>query len=429
MTGSATLRSGCAIVGCGPAGAMLGLLFARAGVSVTVLEKHADFLRDWRGDTIHSSTLEVLDEIGLLGRFLELPHHKATAIRIYTDTGELGPDVFDIGLKHPYIAWMPQWDFLELLTSEAARYPHFRLLMRAEAHELLRAGDGFTGVRFRDADGAEHELRAPLTVAADGRDSALREAAGFAPVAFSAPMDVVAMRVSRTASDPEDPFLRIGRGGVVFLINRRTYWQLGYVIQKGGYARLQAAGIGAVRGVVSELLPFLADRVEQEVRAFEHISVLEVRLDRLRRWHAPGLLFIGDAAHAMSPIGGVGISLAIQDAVASANLLAEPLRRAGASALPLDEKLLAAVQRRRMRPTVVTQRLQRFIQASVIKPAMRDGHRAVKGPLPLRLARAVPPLRRRMSRTIAVGVRPEHVRIVARPPAADPGRVNQQQPR
>lgn len=425
MTGGGILTTGCAIAGCGPAGAMLGLLLARAGVNVTVLEKHADFLRDWRGDTIHSSTLEVLDEIGLLGRFLELPHHKATAIRIYTDTGELGPDVFDIGLKHPYIAWMPQWDFLELLTSEAARYPHFRLLLRAEARDLLRSRDGVTGIRFRDADGAEHELRAPLTVAADGRNSALREAAGFAPVAFSAPMDVVAMRVSRADGDPEDPFLRIGHGGVVFLINRRTYWQLGYVIPKGGYAELRRQGIAAVRGVVCELLPFLAARVEREIQAFADVSVLEVRLDRLRRWHAPGLLFIGDAAHAMSPIGGVGINLAIQDAVAAANLLTEPLRGAADGAAPLGEKVLAAVQRRRMRPTVVTQRLQRFIQASVIKPALRDGHQTVKGPLPLRVARAVPPLRRRMSRTIAVGVRPEHVRVAAQP-APSAGRPDQE---
>jgi 2-polyprenyl-6-methoxyphenol hydroxylase-like FAD-dependent oxidoreductase len=408
------LRTGCAIAGCGPAGAILGLLLARAGLDVVVLEKHADFLRDWRGDTIHSSTLEILDELGLLERFLRLPHHKATAIRIYTDTGELGPDVFDIGLKHPYIAWMPQWDFLELITSEAARYPNFRLLMRAEVTGLLREDGRVTGVRFRGEDGAGHDLHASLTVAADGRNSALRAAAGFAPVAFSAPMDVVAMRVSRASSDPEDPFLRIGRGSVVFLINRTAYWQMGYVIPKGGYEELRNAGIGAARRVISELLPFLTDRIEREIRTFDDISVLEVRVDRLRRWHAPGLLFIGDAAHAMSPIAGVGINLAVQDAVATANLLAEPLRAAIADGRPLDGKALAAVQRRRMRPTVVTQLLQRLIQASVIKPAMHNDHRVVKGPLGLRMARYLPPLRRRMSRTIAIGVRPEHVRSAAR---------------
>lgn len=408
--GGKSFRAGCAIVGCGPAGAILGLLLARAGISVAVLEKHADFLRDWRGDTIHSSTLEVLDELGLLDRFLQLPHHKATAIRIYTDTGELGPDVFDAGLKHPYLAWMPQWDFLEMITSEAARWPNFRLLLRAEADGLLREDGRVSGVRFHGDDGTEHELRAALTVAADGRNSALRKAAGFVPVAFSTPMDVVAMRVPRAEGDPEDPFLRIGRGGVVFLINRTTYWQMGYVIPKGGYAELRSAGIGALRGVMSELLPFLTDRIEREIATFEDVSVLQVRVDRLRRWYAPGLLFIGDAAHAMSPIGGVGINLAVQDAVAAANLLAEPLRVAEAGGPPPGEKVLAAVQRRRMRPAAATQLLQRLIQAAVIKPSLRNDQRIVKGPLALRIARSVPPLRRRMSRTIALGVRPEHVR-------------------
>ncbi|MGV9307527.1 FAD-dependent oxidoreductase [Nonomuraea sp. NPDC003727] len=383
----------CVIAGGGPAGAMLALLLARAGVEVTLLEKHADFLRDFRGDTIHPSTLRVLDEIGLAEAFHRIPHRKAYGLTLVTDTGASRlADLRGLRGGYDYIAFVPQWDFLNLLTAEAAKYPSFRLLMNAEANGLIRDGGTVRGLRYHDKDG-EHELRADLTVAADGRGSTLRVAAGLAPVEMGAPMDVVWFRMPREDGDPGETFLRVSTGRLLVAINRETYWQLGYVIPKGGAERLRAAGIEELRHHVGRLLPFLADRVPL-LGSFDDVSVLTVALNRLRRWYRPGFLCIGDAAHAMSPVFGVGINLAVQDAVATANLV-----------LKHGPSAVAAVQRRRMFPTVVTQFAQRVAQKRLIAPALEGSLRLTRVP---ELARI--PVINRLTRTfIGNGVRPEHV--------------------
>lgn len=394
------------VVGGGPAGAVLGLLLARAGIDVMVLEKHADFLRDFRGDTIHPSTLEILDELGLSERFARLPQYRAERLTVVPDEG--APVTIDMGVlpaRYPYIAFVPQWDFLNLITEEAAHYPTFRLRMRAEATDLLIGPERVEGVRYRDEHGAEHEVRALLTVAADGRNSVLRAPARLTPQEFGAPMDVAWFRLPRRDTDAATPFLRLGAGQIMVAINRTTYWQLAYVFAKGAYARLRARGIERFRADVDRLLPALADRVG--ALTFDAVSVLEVRVDRLRRWWRPGLLFIGDAAHAMSPIGGVGINLAIQDAVAAANLLVEPLR-----AGRLHDRDLAAVQRRRRPPTAVTQQGQLLLQNRIIAATLAR-RRPPRPPLPMRLAGTFPPFGRLAVRLLGYGVRPEHVRSPA----------------
>ncbi|WP_327103585.1 FAD-dependent oxidoreductase [Nonomuraea glycinis] len=393
----------CVIAGGGPAGAMLALVLARSGVEVTLLEKHADFLRDFRGDTIHPSTLQVLDELGLADDFLKLPHRKAYELSLLTDAGPMRlSSLRPLPGPYNYIAFVPQWDFLDLITAKAATYPTFRLLMEAEAYDLIREGGVVRGLRYRDASG-EHELRADLTVAADGRGSVLRERAGLVPEELGAPMDVLWFRVPRVDTDPEETFLRVSSGHLMVAINRESYWQLAYAIPKGGFDRLRSQGIEALRGPVSRLLPFLGDRVGQ-IRGYDDISMLTVALNRLRRWHRPGFLCIGDAAHAMSPVFGVGINLAVQDAVATANLLAGSLR----SGAPIPESTLHLLQKRRMPPTRVTQAAQRLVQNRLIRPALK------KQFTPPRfrpdLAR-VPLLNRVTRRFIGLGVRPEHVTV------------------
>jgi 2-polyprenyl-6-methoxyphenol hydroxylase-like FAD-dependent oxidoreductase len=316
---------------------MLALLLARSGVEVTLLEKHGDFLRDFRGDTIHPSTLQVLDELGLAREFLELPHRKAYDLTMVTDRGDVRiATLRRLPGRYRYIAFVPQWDFLDLITSAAGRYPGFRLLMNAEAYDLIREGGAVRGLRYRDASG-EHEIRADLTVAADGRHSVLRERAGLVPEDVGAPMDVVWFRLPREPGDRDDTFLRISPGHMMVAINRETYWQLAYLILKGGYDEMAGQGIDALRRPVARLLPWLAGRLGQ-LESYDDVSVLTVAIDRLRRWHRPGFLCIGDAAHAMSPVFGVGINLAVQDAVATANLLAGPLR----SGTPIPEAAHAA---------------------------------------------------------------------------------------
>lgn len=394
------------IAGGGPAGAVLALLLARSGVEVTLLEKHADFLRDFRGDTIHPSTLEVLDEIGLAEEFHRIPHHKAYAMAMETDEGSIRiADLSNLTGKYRYIAFVPQWDFLNLVTTAAARYPGFRLIMNAEVHDVIREGNAVRGVRYRDPDG-EHELRATLTVAADGRHSDVRGAAGLVPVERGAPMDVVWFRLPREAADPEKTFLRLSAGHMMVVINRETYWQLAYLIPKGGFDALRSRGIEALREPVATLLPFLGERAGL-LPDFDHVSVLSVALNRLRRWHRPGLLVIGDAAHAMSPVFGVGINLAVQDAVAAANLLAGPL----ADGAEIPESLLAAVQRRRTPPTVVTQFAQRVVQTMLIRPALAGDDRPVRLPRDLSRLPVIGALTRRF---IGFGVLPEHVRTPVR---------------
>jgi 2-polyprenyl-6-methoxyphenol hydroxylase-like FAD-dependent oxidoreductase len=392
----------CAVAGGGPAGILLGLLLARRGVRVLVLEKHADFLRDFRGDTIHPSTLEVMDDLGLTDRLLRLEHHRETHLLVGVG-GRLTTvaDLRRLPTRHRYIAFMPQWDLLEFLSTEAARYPGFELRRSAEVTGLVEEDGVVRGLRYRGADG-EHEVRAPLVVAADGRHSRVREAAGLVPEPGSPPMDVLWFRISRRPTDPEATFGQLGGHSLLVLINRTGHWQLGYVIPKGGDREVRAAGLDAFRSRVAELAPFLADRVD-EIGGWEQVHLLTVEANRLRRWHRPGLLCIGDAAHAMSPVGGVGINLAVQDAVETANVVAGPLLSGR-----LTEAHLAAVQRRRWLPTAVIQLVQAQMQRLVLAPALRGGSPSV--PRALRLAQRLPLVRDLPARLFALGIRRAHVR-------------------
>ena len=398
-----TIRADCCIVGGGPAGMMLGFLLARAGVEAVVLEKHADFFRDFRGDTIHPSTLEIFHELGLLEDFLKLPHYKAERLRGWVGPEQLTvADFSHLPTRCKFIAFMPQWDFLDFLAERARRLPSFRLHMNAEATDLIFEQGKVVGARARTPSGPL-EVRASLTVGADGRHSTVREKAGLTAVNLGAPMDVLWMRLSRRPGDPEESVGRFEAGAIIVLIDRGDYWQCGFIIAKGGYEELQRRGLPAFRAEVARIVPFLANRVE-EMASWENVKLLTVAVDRLPQWSQAGLLCIGDAAHAMSPIGGVGVNLAIQDAVAAANILAAPLR-AGAP----GEERLAAVQRRRAFPTRVTQALQLFLQNRVIQSTLA-ARAPLRGlPAPLRLLRNCPILRRIPARLIGMGVRPEHV--------------------
>lgn len=394
----------CCIAGGGPAGMMLGLLLARAGVPVLVLEKHADFLRDFRGDTLHPSTLEVMHELGVLDRFLKLPHQSVPKLN-----GRFGDFEFTVAdfsrlpVRCPYVAFMPQWDFLNFLAEEGKRYPTFQLRRNAEVIDLLDEAGRIVGLRARTQEGLL-EVRTGLVVGADGRHSVVRAQAGLSVEEFGAPMDVLWFRLSRRSTDPVDPMGRFDVGRIFIMLNRGDYWQCGFVIAKGSRDRLEAEGLPAFRTGVAELAPFLADRVG-DIAEWEQIKLLTVQVDRLRRWYRPGLLCIGDAAHAMSPVGGVGINLAIQDAVAAANLLADPLR---------SEKLatedLQKVQKRREWPTRMTQRVQLAIQNRVIRRVLGQTGQLAP-PLAFKLIGRFPFLRRIPGRLIGLGFRPEHVRI------------------
>jgi 2-polyprenyl-6-methoxyphenol hydroxylase-like FAD-dependent oxidoreductase len=392
------------VVGGGPAGLVLGLLLARQGRQVTVLEKHPDFLRDFRGDTVHPSTLDVMDELGLLDRLEALPHRKVRQLHAtFADRTVAVADFGRLRVPHPYIVFLPQWDFLELLAAEAATYPGFTLLRSHEVVDLLRDADGTVrGVVAAGPGGAQVEVRAPLTVAADGRESRVRAKLGLRPREYGAPMDVLWLRLSRASTDPEGLDVRVGAGRLLIGIDRGDYWQLGYVVPKGGYDRVVAAGLPVMRSAIGELAPHLADRVA-EIADWDAVKTLTVRVNRLRRWHAPGVLLIGDAAHAMSPVGGLGINLAIQDAVAAARMLAKPL---AAGRVTGDD--LAAVQRRRSFPTVGTQFGQRVAQRVAIR-AVLAARGPVRAPLPLRLFELLPALRTLPARVVGVGLRPERV--------------------
>jgi 2-polyprenyl-6-methoxyphenol hydroxylase-like FAD-dependent oxidoreductase len=359
-----TGRVQCAIAGAGPAGAMLAFMLARQGIEVLLLEKHADFLRDFRGDTIHPSTMEILEHLGLADELLALEHHKVDVLRVRTPDGlRVAGDLRRLRSPFPYIVFVPQWDFLDMVTDAARRYPAFRLEMRAEARELIEAGGRVCGLRYETPDGPK-EVRASLVVAADGRDSTVREAARLRPVGHAPPMDVLWFRISREAGDPEGAFGQFTPGHLLAFINRRSYWQIAYLVPKGSDARVRAAGLEAFRRSVAELVPELAGRVD-EIRSWDDVKLLSVQVNRLRRWYRPGLLCIGDAAHAMSPVGGVGINLAIQDAVTAANVLGPALRRGRVSSWTL-----ARVQARREIPTRVVQRLQVVVQGQLIVPTL-----------------------------------------------------------
>lgn len=382
---------------------MLGLLLARAGVDVLVLEKHADFLRDFRGDTIHPSTLEVMHELGLLDDFLALPHQELRELS--AQVGDVRVPIADfthLSTRCKFLAFMPQWDFLDFLATRAARYPSFRLWMRAEATGLLEEPGRVVGLEIMTPEG-RREVRADLVVGADGRRSVVRAKAGLEVLEFGAPMDVLWFRLSKRPDDPAASMGRFGDGRIFILINRDTYWQCGYVIAKGTIDEIRRQGIEAFRESVARVVPFPRDRVG-ELRSWEDVSLLTVQVDRLSRWYRPGLLCIGDAAHAMSPVGGIGINVALQDAVAAANLLAAPLAE---GRLTVED--LAKVQRRREMPTRVTQWLQVQAQKRVIAPVLA-GAAPSRLPLALRLLRRFAVLRRFPARLIGIGVRPEHVR-------------------
>lgn len=397
-----TVSVRCCVAGGGPAGVMLGLLLARAGVEVLVLEKHADFLRDFRGDTIHPSTLEVMHELGLLDDLLKLPHQKAP--RLDAQFGELALTVADfthLPTQCGFIAFMPQWDFLNFLAERGARYPTFTLRMQAEVTGLIEETGHVVGLQATTPDGPL-EVRASLVVAADGRHSVIRARAGLTVDEFGAPMDVLWFRLSRRPGDPEDPRARFDIGRIFIMLNRGDYWQCGFVIPKGSLEPLRQRGLPAFRDSVAQLAPFAADRVG-ELSDWNAIKLLTVQVDRLPQWYRPGLLCIGDAAHAMSPVGGVGINLAIQDAVAAANLLAAPLREDRLTTNDLDR-----VQRRRELPTRLTQRMQIFMQNRVIRRVLGSTGRLAP-PFFLRLIARFPFLTRLPARLIGIGFRPEHV--------------------
>ncbi|MDD1475841.1 FAD-dependent oxidoreductase [Arthrobacter sp. H16F315] len=404
--------TGCVVVGGGPAGMMLGLLLSRAGVRVTVLEKHADFFRDFRGDTVHASTIRLIDELGLGDEFRRLPQSRLSSIAFPVPGG---PPVtvgnFDsMPAPYNYIAMMPQWDFLDFLAGAAAQEPSFELRMSHTATALVRNGGRVAGVKYTNADGAGGELRADLVVATDGRHSTLRRAAGLAPKEYPVPFDTWWFRLPRYASESgavAGIVPAFGRGEALVTLNRSDYYQLGYLAPKGADARIRAEGVEGIRHRVAALRPDLADRVGA-IASLAELHWLEVRLNRLRQWHINGLLCIGDAAHAMSPAGGVGINLAIQDAAAAAAILAPALLRGN---VPRTE--LAKVQRRRRLPTVVVQTGQRVMHKLLFEPIM-IGKRSGAPAALLSVARHSPAIRHLLPRFIAFGPRPEHAPAFAR---------------
>ncbi len=400
--GTEPLATTCCIVGGGPAGMMLGYLLARAGIAVTVLEKHNDFFRDFRGDTVHPSTLELMRELGLLKDFLKLPHQELTSVG-----GKFGDFSFQAAnFRHvpghcKFVALMPQWDFLNFLAGRAKAFPTFDLRMQHEAVGLIIEGGHVKGVEVRTPAGTT-QIRADLVVGCDGRHATTCQTANLEVIEFGVPIDVLWFRLSRKAGDPEEVLGTINYGKALILINRGDYFQAGLIIQKDTFEEIKPRGLEAFRRNILQIAPFIGDRVE-ELHDWEQIKLLSVQINRLRQWHRPGLLCIGDAAHAMSPAGGVGINLAIQDAVAAANLLTDPFRQG-----LVTEEMLAAVQHRREFPTRVTQRMQVSAHKGFAYIFRHPG--ALKAPWQLRFVTRIPGIQRLLGRMIGIGVRPEHIR-------------------
>ncbi len=384
---------------------MLGYLLARAGVAVTVIEKHSDFFRDFRGDTVHPSTLELMHELGLLRDFLKVPHQQLTSVGgVFGDFAFQVADLRYLSSHCKFVALMPQWDFLNFLSSRAKRFPAFDLRMRHEAIDLIhdiREPQRIVGVEARTPQGTV-QIRADLVVGCDGRHAMTREAARLQVMEFGVPIDVLWFRISRITNDPEQLFGNINYGKVLILIPRGDYFQAGLIIRKGSFEEIKAKGLDVFRNNIRQIAPYLGDRVE-ELREWEQIKLLSVQINRLRRWHRPGLLCIGDAAHAMSPAGGVGINLAIQDAVATANLLAGPLREGR-----VTEGLLECVQRRREFPTRVTQFMQTNAHKGFEYVFRHPG--PLQAPWQLKVAVRIPAVRHILGRVVGMGVRPEHIR-------------------
>jgi 2-polyprenyl-6-methoxyphenol hydroxylase-like FAD-dependent oxidoreductase len=397
------LSARCCIVGGGPAGVMAGYLLARAGLDVVVLEKHADFLRDFRGDTVHPSTLEVMYELGLLEGFLQRPHQEYS--HVGGSFGGRNAEIADFShlpVHCKFIALMPQWDFLNYLTEQGRRFRDFRMRMQYEVTDLLEQNGSIVGVRGQNPQGA-FEVRAPLTLGADGRHSVIRQRAGLQVEDLGAPIDVLWMRLPKEGGDADYTLGHFKTGKMLVTINRGDYWQCAFIIFKGAFEQIQQRGLPAFRADIADVAPFLRDRTTA-LRDWKDVSLLSVRVDRLRKWWRPGLLCIGDSAHAMSPVGGIGINLAIQDAVAAANILAEPLRR---GELTLDH--LTAFEKRRRWPTRWTQALQVQAHKRVVEPALKSEVTFGKLPLAVKLLNDHAILRRIPARLIGMGLRPEHV--------------------
>ena len=407
---NSTITTQCCIAGGGPAGMMLGFLLARAGVRVVVLEKHADFFRDFRGDTVHPSTLELMVELGLIDKFLKLPHQK-----VETLTGQIGAEhVQFVDFRHlpthcKFVALMPQWDFLNFVAEQGKRYQTFDLRLQAEATELIEENGRVVGLIADTPDGTL-TIRADLTVGCDGRHSTVRKKAELESDDYGAPMDVLWFRLSRKASDSPDTFGHIEAGRLMIMFDRGDYWQCAYVIPKGGIEQVKSDGLEAFRARVVEMSPFVSDRIA-ELKTWDDVKLLSVTVDRLRKWWRPGLICIGDAAHAMSPIGGVGINVAVQDAVAAANRLAAPLR-----AGKVTDEDLQAIERRRTPAVRFTQWLQLTIQKRIISRVLKTQERPKPAPF-FKLLNLLPVLRRIPARLIGVGIRPEHIRTPEAAPA------------
>jgi 2-polyprenyl-6-methoxyphenol hydroxylase-like FAD-dependent oxidoreductase len=394
----------CCIAGGGPAGMLLGFLLGRAGVRTVVLEKHADFLRDFRGDTVHPSTMMIMQELGLLDDFLKLPHSEIRAFAVEIGNTRLKVAEFArVPTPCRFMALMPQWDFLNFLADKGRRFPALRVSMSTQVTSLIESGGRVAGVRASTPDGPV-EIRADLVVGCDGRGSTVRAASGLEVQALGSPIDVLWFQLSKRAGDPEQVLGRLGLNTMIVTIDRTDYWQCAYVIGKGGIGRVHAAGLEAFKASVADGARFLSDRVD-ELKSFDDVKLLSVTVDRLTTWSKPGLLCIGDAAHAMSPVGGVGINLAIQDAVATANLLAVKLK---AGTLRDDD--LELVRRRRLFPVKVIQGMQVAVHNRVLKPTVTGGNRILKVPWPLKALDANAWLRRWPAQLLGLGLRPEHVR-------------------